>query len=177
MTTRVNVATATASAVNHDDDHHHWRGRRLLLPSSYPWHKKRARTNNVVRAQVEFFFNVLCYCIELTYFLDLGFIYGTTTPPRQNHDEGRHRHHTGTQRTPSTTAASTARGVGTGTATVDQTEREGNHDATGRRKRDDGRRGGGGKPNGKKARETSATSLGPLVSFFFCSFVISFSFY
>ena len=141
----MNVATATASAVNHDDHHHHWRGRRLLLPSSYPWHKKRARTNNVVRAQGEFFFNVLCYCIELTYFLDLGFIYGTTTPPRQNHNEGRHKHQTGTQQTPSTTAASTARGVGmgttqtAGTATVDQTEREGDHDATGRRKRDDGR--------------------------------------
>ena len=64
-----------------------------------------------------------------------------------------------------------------GMATVDQMEREGNHDATGRRKRDNGRRGGGGKLNGKKAQETSATSLGPLVSFFFCSFVISFSFY
>ena len=64
-----------------------------------------------------------------------------------------------------------------GTATVDQTEREGNPDATGRRKRDEGRRGGGGKPNAKKAQETSLTSLGPLVSFFFCSFLISFSFY
>ena len=59
-----------------------------------------------------------------------------------------------------------------GTATVDQTEREGNHDATGRRKRDDGRRGGGGKPNGKKAQETSSTSLGPQVSFFFLSHFI-----
>ena len=120
MTTHVNVATATASAVNHDHhDHHdhHWRGCRLLLPSSYPWHKKRTQTNNVVRAQVEFFLNVLCYCIELTYFLDLGFIYGTTTPPRQNHDEGRHKHQTGTQQTPSTTAVSTARRVGTGTTT------------------------------------------------------------
>ena len=115
--TRVNVATATASAVNHDHHDHHWRGHRLLLLSSYPWHKKRTRTNNVVQAKVEFFLNVLCYCIELSYFLDLGFIYGTTTPPRQNHDEGRHRNHTGTKRTPSTTAASTARGVGTGTTT------------------------------------------------------------
>ena len=164
--TRVNIATATTSAVNHDHHDHHWRGCHLLLLSSYPWHKKRTRTNNVVRGQVEFFLNVLCYCIELTYFLDLGFIYGTTMLPRQNHDKGRHRPHTGTKRTPSTTAASTAHGVGTGTATVDQTEREGNHDVTGRRKRDNGRRGGGGKLNGKKAQETS-TSLGPLVSFFF----------
>ena len=114
---RVNIATATASLVNHDHHDHHWRGCHLLLPSSYPWHKKRTRTNNIVQAQVEFLLNVLCYCIELTYFLDLGFIYGTTTLPRQNHDEGRHRNHTGTKRTPSTTAVSTARRVGTGTTT------------------------------------------------------------
>ena len=114
--TRVNVATATASAVNHDDDDHHWRGCCLHLPS-YPWHKKWAQMNNVVWAQVEFCFNVLCYCIELTYFLDLGFMYGTMMLQHQNHDKGQHRHHTGTKQAPSTTAASTACGVGMGTTT------------------------------------------------------------
>ena len=65
---RVNIATATASAVNHNVHHQHWRGHLLLLPSSYRWHNKWARTINVVRAQGKFFFDVLCYFVELAYF-------------------------------------------------------------------------------------------------------------
>jgi len=80
----VNVATATASVVNHHHHHHSW-GCCVLLPLA-----PQMGPNDVMLfgPKVSFFFNVLCYFVKLTYFLDLGLINGTTMaatqkPPQQ----------------------------------------------------------------------------------------------
>ena len=106
--------------------------------------------------------------------MHLGFIYGTTTPQTQNHPDGRHSH-------PDPTPRATARGLRTGTTTNGEngntalddsgtTRQRG--DETTRRRDTRGRR----HTERKKAQETSATSPGLLVSFFFLfSFHLTFT--